>query len=45
MWFNEYLKKHPLIEKFEEDPSSIAHLSVNQEALLYLGSVFRYGKN
>lgn len=44
MWFKDYLKQHPLVKQFQQKDSSIAHLSINQEALLYLGSVFNDGQ-
>ncbi len=44
MWLESYLKKHPLVQKFNEGKSDFAHLSVNQEALLAIGSVLSSDK-
>ena len=44
MWFKDYLVQHPLVESFNAIDAAMAHLSINQEALLYIGSVFKHGK-
>lgn len=44
MWLKDYLSKHPLVDQFINNDADMAHLSINQEALLYIGSVFKNGK-
>ena len=44
MFLKNYLKNHNLVSTFEQEYDALAHLSINQEALLYIGSVFKSGK-
>ena len=44
MFLRNYLENHALVKTFVESDQALAHLSINQEALLYIGSVFKTGK-